>query len=148
MMITQDVLLRFSNSTEKMENWRVLLAESQPGFRQDMVKVLTGMPGLNLVAKVANGWDVMFTSAQLKPDIILLDFRLPGLSGPEVTSLIKRGLPQALVIILLDDENEENLKTVERCGAWAYLVKSHLAEELPPLLGKLEQAKRGSDSSN
>ena len=148
MNITQDVLFRFGNSTEKMENWRVLIAESQPEFRQDMVKVLTAIPGLNLVAKVANGWDVMFTSAQLKPDIILLDFTLPGLSGPEVTSLIKRGLPQALVIILLDGENEEDMKTVERCGAWACLVKSHLAEELPLLLGRLEQVKRENGNAN
>jgi len=146
MMITQDVLLRFSSSTEKMENWRVLIAEGQPEFRQDMVKVLTGMPGLNLVAKVANGWDVMFTSAQLKPDIILIDFSLPGLSGPEVTSLIRRGLPQALVIMLLDDYNEENMKTVERCGAWACLLKSHLAQDLPPLLGRLEQGRRDNDN--
>mgnify|MGYP001569478902 CR=1 FL=1 len=147
-MITQDVLLRFSSSIEKMENWRVLLAESEPAFRQDMVKVLAGMPGMNLVAKVANGWDVMFTSAQLKPDIILLDFSLPGLSGPEVTSLIKRGLPQALVIILLDNENEEDKKAVERCGAWACLVKSHLAQELPALMAKLEQLNRGNGNSN
>ncbi len=111
-----------------------------------MVKVLTGMPGLNLVAKVANGWDVMFTSAQLKPDIILIDFSLPGLSGPEVTSLIRRGLPQALVIMLLDDYNEENMKTVERCGAWACLLKSHLAQDLPPLLGRLEQGRRDNDN--
>ncbi|GEM_PF-6127516 len=129
-----------------MENWRVLIAEGQPEFRQDMVKVLTGMPGLNLVAKVANGWDVMFTSAQLKPDIILIDFSLPGLSGPEVTSLIRRGLPQALVIMLLDDYNEENMKTVERCGAWACLLKSHLAQDLPPLLGRLEQGRRDNDN--
>jgi len=130
-----------------MENWRVLLAESQPEFRQDLVKVLSAMPGLNLVAKVANGWDVMFTSAQLKPDIILLDYSLPGLSGPEVTSLIKRGLPEARVIMLLDGENEEYKKAVERCGAWGCLVKSNVAQELPLLLGKLEQVHRENGDS-
>ena len=126
-----------------MENWRVLLAESHTDYHQDTVKVLTGMPGMNLVAKVANGWDVMFTSAQLNPDIILLDYNLPGLSGLEVTNLIRRGLPLASIIILLDDNDEEKLKAVEHCGAWGCLVKSHMAEELPPLLGKLEEVKRG-----
>ena len=148
MTITQDILPRLSSYTEKMENWRVLLAEGQPSFRQEIVRALAEIPGLNLVAKVANGWDVMFISAQLKPDVILLDFSLPGLSGFEVTSLIKRGLPQTPVVILLDEEDEISLKAVEQCGAWAYLVKSHLAQDLPSLLGKLEQARRGNDNSN
>ena len=148
MMITQAIPFRLSSYTEKMENWRILLAEGHPAFRQEIVKAMAEMPGLNLVAKVANGWDVMFTSAQLKPDIILLDFDLPGLSGPEVTGLIKRGLPQVQVIILLDGEDDGHIKAVEQCGACAYLVKSHLAQELPSLLGKLEQAKRETDNSN
>lgn len=137
-----------SACTEKMENWRVLLAESHPVLRQDMVKVLTETLGLNLVAKVANGWDVMFTSAQLKPDIVLLDFSLPGLSGLEVARLIKRGLPQVQVVILLDKIDEERVKAVEQCGAFSYLVKSQLAQELPSLLNRLEQASKGSNSSS
>ena len=147
MMITQEIPLRLSSCTEKMENWRVLLAEGHPVFRQEIVKTLAEMPGINLVAKVVNGWDVMFTSSQLKPDIILLDFSLPGLSGVEVTSLIRRGLPQIQVVILLDEENERDIKAVEQCGACAYLLKSRLAQEMPSLLGKLEQAKRGNDNS-
>ena len=103
---------------------------------------------MNLVAKVVNGWDVMFTSSQLKPDIILLDFSLPGLSGIEVTSLIRRGLPQTTVVILLDQEDEGSIKAVEQCGAWAYLVKSQVAQELPSLLGKLVQSRKGNDNSN
>ncbi len=131
------------SSIEKMQKWRVLLAESHPLCRQAIVEVLAMMPRVNLVAKVVNGWDVMFTSAQLKPDIILLDFSLPGLSGLEVTSLIKRGLPQMLVVILLDEEDEKHIKAVEQSGAWAYLVKSQLAQELPALLDKLERTKIG-----
>ena len=145
MMITREIPLRLSSHTEKMENWRVLLAEGHPVFRQEIVKAIAEMPGLNLVAKVTNGWDVMFTSAQLKPDIILLDFSLPGLSGFEVTSLIKRGLPQTPVVILLDEENEDSIKAVEQCGASAYLLKSRLVQDLPSLLGRLEQTGRGSN---
>ena len=125
-----------------MEKWRVLLAESHPLCRQVIAEVLAGMCKVRLVAKVVNGWDVMFTSAQVKPDIILLDFSLPGLSGLEVTSLIKRGLPQIPVIILLDEENERYVKAVEESGAWAHLVKSQLVQELPALLDKLERTKR------
>ncbi len=72
--------------TEKMEKWRVLLAESHPLCRQAIVEVLTGMHKVRLVAKVGTGWDVIFTSDQIKPDIILMDLSLPGLSGLEATS--------------------------------------------------------------
>src|SRR3990172_7697857 len=103
MIITQDILLPFGGSAAKMENLRVLLAESQSELRQHMVKLLTAMDGVSLVAKVANGWDVMFTSSQLQPDIVLLDFTMPGLGGVEVANLLKRGLPQMLSVILLSE---------------------------------------------
>jgi DNA-binding NarL/FixJ family response regulator len=131
-----------------MDNWRVLLAENQPEFRQDIVKILTGMAGLNLVAKVTNGWDVVFASAQLKPDIILLDYNLPGLNGVEVTKLVKRGWPEAKVVVLLDDKNEETMREVERCGALTCVLKTNLNQELALLLLTLEQAKRGTGSSD
>jgi len=148
MFKTTQELVRFGNRTEKMENWRVLLAEGHLSFRQEMVKVLAGMREVNLVAKVANGWDVMFTSAQLKPDIILLDFDLPGLTGPEVTSLIKRGLPDTPVIMMLSGEDEGQMKLAAQCGASACLVKSLLAQDLPPLLEKLERGRRVSEGQD
>ncbi|HLB27699.1 MAG TPA: response regulator transcription factor [Dehalococcoidales bacterium] len=150
MIITQGIVLRFGGSAAKMENWRVLLAESQPKLRQNMVKFLTETNGVSLVAKVANGWDVMFTSSQLQPDIVLLDFTMPGLNGTEVASLLKRGLPQVLAVILLnEDENDEgHIKAIEQCGACAYLFKNRLAQDLPPLLSRLEQTKKGNGISN
>ncbi len=117
----------------------MLLAESHPLFRQAIAEVLENMRQVRLVAKVGNGWDVMPISAQLKPDIILMDFSLPRLSGLLVTSLIKQELPQIKVIILLDEEDEKYIKAVEQSGAWAYLAKSRLAQELPSLMDKLER---------
>ncbi len=125
-----------------MKRLRVLLAESHPLFRQAAVDVLERMDRVRLVAKVSNGWDVVPLATQFKPDIILADFSLPGLSGLEVTSLIKRELPQIAVIILLDEEDRKYIKAAEQSGAWAHLVKSQLAKELPGLLDKLEPAER------
>lgn len=133
-----------------MENWRVLLAESHLQLRQDMIKVISEITRLSLVAKVTNGWDVIFTSSQLKPDIVLLDFDLPGLSGIEVTRLITRGLPEVRVVILLGDgeDDEGHLKAIEQCGACAHLLKTGLAQQLPSLLDKLEHAERGNKDSS
>ena len=125
------------------------MAEGHPEIRQHVVKTLAEMSGLNLVAKVANGWDVMFTSSQLKPDIILLDFSLPGLSGTEVTRLIRRGMPQIRVVMLLGDgeDDDGHITASEQCGACACLVKSQLVRELPALLARLEQMSGGDVAS-
>ena len=121
---------------------------SHPLFRQAIAEVLAGIPMVRLVAKVGNGWDVIRMSTQLKPDIVLTDFSLPGLNGLEVTSLIKRELPQIAVVVFLDEEDEKYIKAVEESGAWAYLAKSQLAEKLPSLLDKWEQTERGDNGSN
>ncbi len=131
----------------KMEKWRVLLAESHPLFRQAMVDVLENMDRVKLIAKVSSGWDVVQLSARLKPDIILADFSLPGLSGLEVTRLIKRELPRIAVVILLDEEDEKYIKAVAQSGAWAHLVKSRLAKDLPSLLDKLRPIERKEHSN-
>lgn len=135
-----DVRPFFRRYTEDMKRLRLLLAESHPLFRQAMVEVLAREDRVSLVAKVGSGWDVMHIAAQLKPDIILVDFSLAGLTGLEVTSLIKRELPQIAVVILLDDEDERYIKTVEQSGARAHLVKSQLAQELPSLAGQAGRA--------
>ncbi len=142
MIASCDVLFHLRSYTEKMKRLRLLLAESHPLFRQAIVEVLARMSRVRLVAKVGNGWDVMHMSAQLKPDIILMDFSLPGLSGLEVTSLIKRELPQVAVVILLDEEDDKYIKAVEQSGARAYLTKSQLAQELPSLLDRLERTEK------
>ncbi len=142
-----EVILRLHSYTGNVETVRVLLAESHPLFRQAMVEVLARMRRVRLVAKVGNGWDIVHTAAQFKPDIILMDFSLPGLNGLEVTSLIKRELPRIPVVILLDEDNKEYIKAVEKSGAWAHLAKSQLAQGLPSLLDKLEQTGE-NDSSN
>ena len=148
MTLSSDVIPRLGSYSKTVEKKRLLLAESHPLFRQAIVDVLAKIAGISLVAKVANGWDVIRTSLQLKPDIILMDFSLPGLSGLEVTNLVRRESPQILVVILLDEEDEKYIKAVEQSGAWAYLAKSQLAQELPSLLDELQRTGKANDSSN
>ncbi len=141
----QDVVLRLRSYTENVRKKRVLLAESHPLFRQAIIDVLTETPGIDLVAKAANGWDALRMSHRLNPDVILIDFHMAGLSGLEVTKLVMRESPQVFVVVLLDEENEQYIKAVEKSGAWAQLTKSQLAQELPYLLTKLQRADKASD---
>ena len=131
-----------------MKRLRLLLAVSHPLARQLIAEVITKVRGVQLVGNIGSGWEVIPLATQLKPDVIIVDFSLPGLSGIKVADLIRRELPQIRVVILLDDENEEYIKAVEQSGAWGYLGKSQVTEKLPPLLDKLEQNEKRNHRSN
>jgi DNA-binding NarL/FixJ family response regulator len=118
---------------------RILVAASNPLFRDAISEVLTRERGVKLVGKVGSGWEVMQLTARFKPDIILIDFRLPGIDGLEATRAIKKQLAKVAIIILIDDDSKEYINAVTKSGALTYLVKSKMAQEIPVLLEKLEQ---------
>ena len=114
-----------------------MLAESNPLYRQTIADVLSSIKGIELIDKVGTGWEVVQLAAQLKPDIILMDFNLPGLNGLEATKSIKQQVPRVSIVILIDEENEQYINAVKQSGAWTYLVKSQFGQELPALLDRL-----------
>ena len=120
-----------------MSTKRILLAESNPLYRQTIAEVLSRIKGIELIGKVGTGWEIVQLSAQLKPDIILMDFNLPGLNGLEATRSIKQQFAQVSIVILIDEENEQYINAVKQSGAWAHLTKSQLAQGLPSLLNRL-----------
>ena len=113
---------------------RILLAESNPLYRQAIADVLARIKGIKLVGKVGTGWEAVRLSVQLNPDIVLMDFHLPGLNGLEATRLIKQRLTQVRIVILGEDEIEQYVDAVKQSGACAYLAKSQMVQELPALL--------------
>ncbi len=127
-----------------MKELRALLAVSHPLARQLIAEVITKVRGVQLVGKIGNGWEVIPLATQLKPDVIIVDFSLPGLSGIKVADLIRRELPQIMVVMLLDEQSEEYIRAVEESGARCYLAKSKATEELPALLDKLKQSNKGT----
>lgn len=110
---------------------RILLAESNPLYRRAIADVLARIKGIELVDKVGTGWEALQLSTQLKPDIILIDFDLPGLNGLEAARLIKQQMAQIQIVILIEEENEQYINAVKQSGAWTYLAKSQLVQELP-----------------
>ena len=125
---------------------RVFLAVSNPTYREALADILTRMKGIRLVGKVGNGWEVLQLSAQLKPDIILIDSNLTGLTGIEAARAIKKQSSQVSVILLVDDDNEQYIDTESSCKDWTYLTKEHVVEELPGLLDKFKKRAPGENT--
>jgi DNA-binding NarL/FixJ family response regulator len=110
---------------------RVLLADPHALFRRGVRMVLDEEPGIEVVAECADGLDAVDLIAELAPDLVLIDVRMPGISGIEATRRARSLVPNLKVAILTVSEDDEDLFAAVRAGATGYLLKEVSIEELP-----------------
>lgn len=109
---------------------RILLVDDHTLFRSGVRLLLQRQPDFEVVAEAGDGVEGIKRAKELKPDVILLDLNLPGLSGLETLQLLTQDLPSCAVIILTVSEEADELGQALRDGARGYLVKNIDAEVL------------------
>ena len=109
---------------------RILLIDDHTLFRSGMKLLLNRQADFEVVAEAADGIEGLKRARELRPDIILLDLNMPGLSGLEALQILTQDLPGCAVIILTVSEEGEELAQALRSGARGYLVKNIDAEAL------------------
>jgi DNA-binding NarL/FixJ family response regulator len=102
---------------------RVLIADDQTLFRSGLARLLEEDPRITLVGQAADGLDAVKKAAALKPDVVLMDLRMPGLDGAEATLQIVRDHPEVKVLILSTFETDNYVIQALRAGASGYLLK-------------------------
>ncbi len=107
-----------------VETIRVLVVDDHPVVRQGVRSVLANHPDIQVIAEAENAPSLFANLESLKPDIVLLDIRLPGQNGIEITQQIKREHPEVKVVILTTYDDDEYLFGALRAGAEGYLLKS------------------------
>ncbi len=108
-----------------MDTITVFIADPQPLFRQGVRSALESEGGaIEVVGEADNGHDALEQAGVLAPDVMIIDLRLPGANGLEVTRSVKHTLPRTSVIILSDGEDEESLFQSIKLGAAAYFSKN------------------------
>jgi DNA-binding NarL/FixJ family response regulator len=117
-------------SGETRRKTRILLADGHHIVRQGIRRIFEGEPDLEVVGETDNGLDAVSLARELRPDIILMEARMPKLDGVEVTRRIKAELPEAAILILTTCNDEEYIVGLLAAGAAAYLLKSAQGEEL------------------
>lgn len=112
-----------------MKKLRTLLIDDHTLFRVGLEGLLASR-GIEIVASVPSGWDAQRLVDELKPDVILLDMRMPGINGLDVLSML-RAKNESLPIVMLTTSTDENdlLKSL-RSGAQGYLLKDMEPDEL------------------
>ncbi len=117
---------------------RVLLADDHPLFLEGLRNVLAGR-GVNVVGAANDGIQALEQTRALRPDVVLMDIRMPRCNGLDATRLIKSEMPDVKIIILTMSEEDEDLFEAIKSGASGYLPKSLTPEEFMELLiGVLE----------
>jgi DNA-binding NarL/FixJ family response regulator len=110
---------------------RVLLADPHALFRRGVRIVLDEQADIEVVAECGDGIDAVDRISELTPDLVLIDVRMPGISGIEATRRARSVAPNTKVAILTVSEDDEDLFAAVRAGATGYLLKEVSIEELP-----------------
>jgi DNA-binding NarL/FixJ family response regulator len=109
---------------------RILIVEDQTLMRHGLRTILDLEPGVEVAGEAANGEEGVQRALNLRPDVILMDVQMPGMSGVEATAAITRAWPQARIIILTTFDRDDYVFQGVRAGALGYLLKDTPAEQL------------------
>ena len=109
---------------------RVLLADDHALVRAGIRALLQGLEGVTVVAETGNGAEVLELARTHRPDVVLLDISMPGLSGLDVSAQLERELPEVRVVVLSMHANEEYVLQALRSGAAGYMLKDSATAEL------------------
>jgi DNA-binding NarL/FixJ family response regulator/anti-sigma regulatory factor (Ser/Thr protein kinase) len=115
---------------------RVLLVDDHPLVLEGIRNLLVAR-GVGVVGMAGDGQEAVELARQLRPDVILMDVQMPGLSGPEATRRIKAELPDTKIVMLTVSAADEDLFEAIRSGASGYLLKSLEAEQFFSLLAQV-----------
>jgi DNA-binding NarL/FixJ family response regulator len=113
-----------------MEPIRVLLVDDHPVVRQGLETMLSIEQDIQVVGKAGDGPGALQQVVDLEPDVVLLDIRLPDITGVELLHQFQQAAPQVKVIILTTYDDEEYLLGALRAGARGYLLKTVAREQL------------------
>ena len=113
-----------------MQKIRVLIADDHTLFRHGLKRILADYEDVTVVGDVADGEEAVALVDRLRPDVVLMDVGMPGMSGPEATRRIRMAYPQTQVIMLTVSDRDEDLFTSIKAGARGYLLKNVETAEL------------------
>ncbi len=112
---------------------KVLLVDDHALVRNGIASLLMAN-NIDVVGEASDGLEALEKARQLKPDIILMDIKMPRCNGLEATRLIKAEMPEIKIIILTVSDDDEDLFEAIKSGAEGYLLKNIRAEEFLALL--------------
>jgi two-component system NarL family response regulator len=126
--------VRFLPTVEAMatdpEAIRVLICDDHALFRRGLIMVLESEEGIEVVAEAEDGDEAAAKAEECAPDVVLMDVRMPRVSGIEATRAIATVIPTARILMLTVSDDEDDLYEAVKAGATGYLLKEISIEEV------------------
>ncbi len=121
---------------------RILCVDDHPLVHEGIATVIRNQPDMTLIAEAFNGRDAVQKFREHKPDVVLLDLRLPDMSGIDTMITIRNEFPEARAIILTTFEGDVEIQRALKAGARAYVLKSMPPKELVEVIRKVHAGKK------
>jgi len=113
-----------------MEPLMVVIADDHQFFRDGVRALLNSQPDMECAGEAATGEEAVRLSAELQPDVVLMDVQMPGMSGIDATRQIVSGSPQIRVLVVTMFEDDHLVFAAMRAGARGYLLKGARQEDM------------------
>jgi DNA-binding NarL/FixJ family response regulator len=109
---------------------RILVADDHPVVRGGLVALLGTIDGIEVAGEAADGEAAVTEALQHRPDVVLMDVRMPGIDGVEATRRIREAAPEVRVLILTMHDDDATVFTAMQAGAQGYLLKEAEQEDI------------------
>lgn len=127
---------------EPSEPIRILSVEDHPVFREGLSTIIGSQPDMLLVAQATNGVEAIEEFRRHRPDVTLMDLRLPGTDGTDTLIAIRGEFPQARIIMLTTSDGDGEIQRALRAGASAYILKSMPKNQLLGVIRSVHSGKK------
>lgn len=120
----------------------ILSVEDHPVFREGLATIIASQPDMLLVGQASNAAEAIAEFRRRRPDVTLMDLRLPGTNGTDALIAIRGEFPQARIIMLTTSDADAEIQAALRAGAAAYILKSMPKDELLAVIRSVHAGRR------